>query len=189
MPKGLSEEFVLATIEKVVNVLAPGFTFGTYGRDDVAQESRIFALQALSKYDGIRPLDGFLFFVIKSHLINLKRNLFRRSDAPCLSCHNGEPCNEGDYCKKYKAWLDRNSAKSNIMSPLDLGAVNEQQSNARCESTMSEEVEIGELCSLIDEKLDVGLRESYLKMRARVSVPKAKRLEVEAAVVEILRGG
>jgi hypothetical protein len=56
----------------------------------------------------------------------------------------------------------------------------------REESTVLEDIEQRELLSLIDIKLPVELRQVYLQMQAGESVPKAKRLEVEKAVLDII---
>jgi len=187
LPPGYTEQRVLEAIEKAVTILAPSFVFGYYDLDDIKQEARTFGLQCLDKYDVSRPLENFVYTHIRNRLINLRRDKLRRNDAPCEKCHNGTTCNEGHYCEKYQVWLDRNLAKANIMRPLDLNYISDEgEHKTKLDSTVCEDVEIQELCRLVDEKLPVDLRAAFLQMRAGVSLPKAKRQEVELAVKEIL---
>lgn len=187
LPAGYSEAQVLEAIEKAANMLAPSFVFGYWSIEDIKQEARIYGLECLDRFDTTRPLVNFVFAHVRNRLINLCRNKLRRSDAPCMKCHDGDPCTGGKYCEKYQVWLKRNSAKINVLCPLDINYISDDnESGTKCESTVCEESEVSELCELIDEKLPVGLRAAFLQLRAGVSLPKAKRLEVEQAVKEIL---
>jgi DNA-directed RNA polymerase specialized sigma24 family protein len=195
LPPGKTEEEVLSAIEKAVNILAPSFVFGFYDVADIKQEARMFALQCLDKYDCRRPLENFIYAHTKNRLINFKRDKFKRNDPPCQVCHianstNQRPKHEdGEFCAKYLAWKNRNAAKANIMRPLDLDYIaDESEANTRLPSEAETTVETAELLQRIDEELDIELRATYLQMRAGESVPKAKRLIVEEAVKEILRG-
>lgn len=192
LPESVTEAAFLSATEKVVNILCPSFAFGFYDVDDMKQQARIFAIQAMAKYDPTRPLDNFLYTHIKNRLINFRRDNFRRNDPPCLTCYNsinGETAHpDGQYCEKYLAWLRRNTTKQNIMNPLDISNISdENEPNTRRESTVLAEIETQELLDLIDMKLDVELRSTYLQMQAGESVPKAKREQVEAAVLLIVK--
>lgn len=190
IPAGHTEATVLAAIEKTINVLAPTFVFGFYDIDDIRQYGRLKALEVLEKetYDPGRPLENFLYTHIRNRYINLWRDKLWRNDPPCKGCHNGKPCNDGVVCVKYAAWKNLNQAKSGLMRPLDLANIcDERERRTRIQSTASDDVEITEILHLIDEKLPVELRTTYLQMRDGVSIPKAKRTEVEQAVKDILR--
>jgi DNA-directed RNA polymerase specialized sigma24 family protein len=193
LPPGVSEASFLQATEKVVNILAPSFAFGYFGIDDIKQQARLFAIQAMDRYDVTRPLDNFLYSHIKNRLINFRRDKFRRNDPPCASCHcsiQGETTHEDrKYCKAYEAWLNRNSRKQNIMNPLDIAYISDEaEPNTRRESTVVEDIEKDELLRIIDMKLDVELRQVYLQMQAGATVPKAKREAVQKAVLEIIGG-
>jgi hypothetical protein len=191
IPAGHTEESVLEAIYKVVNYLAPGFVFGHYGLDDVKQEGVVMALELLEKetYDPSRPLENYLYIHLSRRYINFKRNKLTRCDAPCASCHAGQPCTPSGVCQKYSEWKARNRAKANAMCPQDLHNISDEKEDAcRVHSSVVEDAEISELTKLIDKELPVGLRAAYLQMRAGVPVPKAKRLEVEEAV-KIIVGG
>jgi DNA-directed RNA polymerase specialized sigma24 family protein len=189
IPSGHTEASVLAAVDKAAAILAPSFAFGSHNADDVRQQCFVFAAELLAKdrYDASRPLENYVYAHVRNRLINWRRNLYRRADPPCRVCHDGTPCGgEGaQWCERYRAWLGLNQAKANLASPLALDRVSDEWEPG---GEAEEQVELEELLDLIDERLPVDLRGSYLQMRAGVSVPKARRLEVERAVIAILGG-
>lgn len=187
LPPGRTEQEVLAAIEKAVANLAPGFAFGYFSLEDIEQECRIFGLECLDRYDNVRPLENFVYCHIHYRLINLVRNKFKRADAPCKACHQGNPCQPDGYCKRYATWIQLNTAKANLTRPLDISSVTEDcERSMRCEPAPDEGVERRELLELIDLKLPVELRSAYNQIRAGCSVPKVMRTRVIDAVREIL---
>lgn len=190
IPNNMTENQVMAAIEKIVNILAPNFKFGYYDVEDIKQEARIFGMNVMKHYDEGRPLENFLYKHIKNRLINLKRDKYCRPKPPCLTCaENIEGCDNGQPCARYLKWLKRNQAKKHLLAPLDIENIsNERESNTRIESSVLEDVERDELLQLIDIKLPVELRSNYLQMRAGAKLPKGKREEVEQAVLNILKG-
>lgn len=190
VPPGYTEEQVLQIIENLVGVLAPSFVFGYYDCDDIKQEGRIYALELLAtgKYDPARrPLENFLYTHIYNRLDNLRRNKFRRRDAPCKSCHQGEPCEVAiatgrQSCKKYARWLKKNNDKAQLARPLSLNPSYEGASVPPEDS-----LETQELLDKIRAKLPLELQATFLQIKDGVSVPKSKRDEVERYVREILK--
>jgi DNA-directed RNA polymerase specialized sigma24 family protein len=192
IPPNLTEEQVLAAIERAVGVLAASFAFGCYEVEDIKQEGRVFAMQALPKYDGVRPLENFLYSHVKNRLINLKRNKLHRSDTSCPICHRAVGRHtehpDGRFCDKYLAWLSRNQKKASLMKPSAYDHSRDDPGlNAQVESTAESDTEPKEILALLDQKLDVEMRADYLRMRAGQPVAKGRRREVEAAVKEILQ--
>lgn len=192
LPPEVSEKELLAAINNAVRVLAPSFTFGIYDLEDIRQEARMFGLEAVKRWDRIRPLENFLYSHIRNRLINLKRDKFRRNDPPCLLCHHGENKRSGhpsgEFCKKYVEWKRRNERKASLMRPMDFDHLPENCERKVClESDVEGSVEMAEIMALIDERLDVDLRATYLQMLTGKSVPKARRSQVEEAIKEILR--
>src|SRR5688500_13353992 len=125
LPSNMSEAQVLEAIEKTVRLVAASFRFGYFDVDDMRQQARLFALQALDKYDESRPLENFLYTHIKNRLINFKRDKYKRNDPPCQVCHGTIPGEstgheDGALCARYRAWRKRNLSKQNIMNPLDI---------------------------------------------------------------------
>lgn len=187
LPPGKTEQEVLDAIEKAVRLLAPSFVFGYYSIEDIQQEARVEGLLSLKKYDPSRPLENFVYVHIHNRLCNLKRDKYRRNDAPCAACASGQPCNDGSFCKKYDAWLKRNHTKANLMQPLDLGAQVGGDAWQSFEPSAEEEAIQREMLTLIDAKLPTEMRAIYLQLRSGVKVPKSKREAVVRAVKEILR--
>lgn len=191
-PPNKTQAEVLAAIERVVGILAPSFAFGFYDVEDIKQEGRMAAMKKLYKYDPTRPLENFLYAVVRSRLINFKRDKFKRSDPPCKECHAGLPCPtcSGDGpCKKYKVWLRLNTTKAALVQTLDLDNISdEKERHTRSESEALDTVVGEELLERIDRDLPVELRSYYLQMRAGVAIPKAKKHEVVEAVRRILAG-
>lgn len=199
LPEGVTEAEALDAIENAVRILAPNYTFGIYDLEDIRQEARIFGMDAMPRYnprgylpDGKprRRLDNFIYSHIRYRLNNLRRDKYRRNDPPCVLCHRGEDHVRGKSCKSYSAWKRRNEAKASLMSPvaLDLIPDERQQPERRLSSEVEDRAEMNEVLRRVDEGLDVELRATYLQMRAGKSVPKSRRLQVEEAVKEILRG-
>jgi DNA-directed RNA polymerase specialized sigma24 family protein len=192
LPSNMTETQVVEIMQKVVNLLAPSFRFGCYDVDDIKQEGMTFAIQAMDKYDESRPLENFLYSHIKNRLINLKRDRYKRNDSPCTSCHNAidgyTEHQDGKYCEKYIAWYRRNSAKQNLMHTIDISTITQdRETKTKIADSAVYEVEVRELVELVDEFLPAELRASLLQMRAGQPVPKARRLEVERAVQDILK--
>jgi DNA-directed RNA polymerase specialized sigma24 family protein len=178
IPPGHTEQSVLDAIERSVAILAPSFVFGPYDIDDVRQQARLYALEAIEggKYDPSRPLENFIYTHCRNRLINLKRDKLHRTDVPCRRCHEGDFCTADGVCKVYSEWRARNSAKANLMRPVALDRVaDEKERRTRTDSTAEGDVQAAELKRLIDEKLPVELRADYLKMLGGVSIPPARR--------------
>lgn len=189
LPAGMTEEEVLSTIEMVVQPLAGQFVFPGYDFDDLAQEARIFAMEALPRYNPApdaegrptKPLENFLFSHVRNRLINFKRDHFRRTNSPCPACHNQVDHEPTPACKTYARWKRRNDGKALLLVPADPDKAIEPEV-----ASFEEAVQAKELLKLIDEKLDLSLRPLYLAMRAGVRVHVDKRDLVLAAVREIL---
>jgi DNA-directed RNA polymerase specialized sigma24 family protein len=191
VPPGYTEKQVLESIERAVRILAPGFVFGHFDVDDIKQHGRMAAVVAIDsgRYDPARPLDNFVYTAVRNALVNLKRDKHHRTDAPCRRCHDGDFCCRPGPCKTYAEWSARNQAKANIARPLGLDHVaDEKERSTRLPAEAADEVEVAELLQKVDAELPVELREVYLQMRAGVTVSRARRAEVEAAVRQILGG-
>jgi DNA-directed RNA polymerase specialized sigma24 family protein len=192
LPSNLTEADFLSATEKVINILANSFAFGYFTVEDIKQQARLFAIQAMDRYDPTRPLDNFLYSHIKNRLINFRRDNYRRNDPPCLPCHNsidGETDHENKrYCERYRQWLGRNMRKQNVITPLDISNISdEHEPTTRNESTVLEDLEQKELLALIDSKLPVELRQVYLQMQSGEPVSKLKRQQIERMIIEIVR--
>lgn len=198
IPPGYTESQVLDIIDNITTRLANKFKFGYHGTDDMKQEGTFRALEVLEdgKYDGSNPLESFLWTCVHNHLFNLKRNKYERPDKPCLVCpfydqHCAVSSSQCDKfsdkmdCALYAGWLIRNSAKKNLMRPMDIGNVMDEKEKMMKTNDNTEDVEKEELWALVDQHLDMGLREDYLKMRADIRVSNTRKAEIQAAIIEI----
>ncbi len=194
IPAGRSEADVVEAINKAANILAPSFAFAYHEVSDIRQQIALEALKALAsgRYDPTRPLENFIYAHVRNRLINFKRDKLRRNDPPCPTCHRlipGEHSEheDGKKCEKYLAWAGRNTAKQNIIAPLDISNISDEaEPRTRTESEVEDNVITHELLLLIDESLDMELRADYLAMRSGAKVPKARRELVVAALREIV---
>lgn len=196
IPKNMTESEVLVEINKVVDKLAPTYAFGYYDLEDIKQEAIIEAIKVLPLYDPIdkngdatRPLANFLFVHVKRRLNNLKRNKYRRTDAPCSLCHNNRhhEHEDGKVCKKYLSWRKTNNRKANLTQPLTLDGINEDgESNIEMEDTVARDTEANELKRIIDRELDPTIRNDYLRLLAKEKLPKTRKQKVEDAIKLIM---
>ena len=188
-PHDLTEEQVMAAMNKAVALLAQTFSFGYFDSDDIRQEAYIFGLEALSRYDPSRPLENFLYSHIKNRLINFKRDKYHRTDPPCKICAEYGKHPDGSVCTKYAAWKKRNSSKQNLMRPLDIQNLSdENEKSVRHSHNIIDEATLTEARDLIDKNLSVELRSIYLRIKAGESVPKAKRVKLEIALRDLIYG-
>ena len=86
IPNGMTEKQVIQIINNIANRLAGKFKFGYHDLEDMKQQARLFAWEGMENYDGIRPLENFLWTHVRNRLYNFKRNNFGRPDKPCDSC-------------------------------------------------------------------------------------------------------
>lgn len=190
---GKTPQEVEEIILKIARKIAPSFKFGYHTVSDMIQQASIFACEALAtgKYDGKRPLEGFLYTCMLTRLINFRRDKYRRTDSPCKLCYSYEngftQHTDGMHCTKFLIWHKRNVRKQNIISPLDITCINyDNESNVIINSSVIHEAIEKESLELISRRLPIELRATYLQMREGLSVPKPRRDEVEKAILNII---
>jgi len=200
-PKGYTEEDVVAALQKAVDSLAASFRFGYHDTEDMKQEGMVFGLEALGRFDPEHDSGSSLATFLRTHMryqfINLKRNKYTRHSPPCTSCifkalknKHESGCAEftdKSECPKWCGWEKRNESKKNLMETCSVESARSQSETA-CQSDVLHQMEHKELIKLIDEQLPVGLRADYRRMVDGVSVPKRRRVKVEQAIREIVRG-
>lgn len=174
----------LEAIENSVQMLRH-HTFASLDIEDIEQEVRLMCLQAIrsGKFNPERQtLSAFLYVWSRSKLLNMHRNLVRRTDGGCTRCRNSDFCEPGG-CKVHKRWERVNNAKASLSAPNSLGSnVHLHFCNTESQS------EIAVSLSLLDERLPAQLRTDWLQMRDGVSLPASRRIKVEEAVASILGG-
>ena len=199
IPKGMTEEQVLAVIEIVVNSLARNFRFGYFDVDDMKQQGRMYALEGIPKYNpDIGPLENFLRTHIRNRFINLRRNKLTRYQPPCTDCPFYDPkqkirenkCAEfddKDDCQKYFNWKKRNVAKRSLAQPLDIANISdEREKNMRLLGGVVDSITRKEFLSIIDKNLPISYRADYRRMMEGVSIPKQRKEKLLIKLKQII---
>ena len=196
IPKGMTEEQVLETIENVAQRLAYKFKFGYHEVEDMKQQAKIFALEVLPKYDNKRPLENFLWSCVHNKLFNFKRDNFERPGYPCKTCPYNAWEEKDDSCKKYGdkleckyygVWFKRNSSKRNVMHPIDLSNVeDEHEKNMKTDFDVLGFLDAKELDVMIEKHLSVELRTDYIKLKNNINISKKHKAILIDAIKEIV---
>ena len=193
IPRGMTEEQVVQIIDGITNRLAGKFKFGYHDLDDMKQQARLFAWEGLENYDGVRPLENFLWTHVRNRLYNFKRNHFGRPDKPCDNCpffdktfknERGYPCrafeNE-DECDLYSGWMKRKSTKRNLMNTANLD-IDIKQANH-----MDEFLDQKHIFNMIDQAIPIPYREDWIRFIHNLKLPKARRQKLIDVIRLILK--
>ena len=182
VPKGMTEQEVTDTIQKVVNRVAHKYTFGHSDVEDIKQEAFMIAMEALGRYDEERPLENFLAVHVNNRLKNFKRdNYYRQELLSKLTNRHGE------YKPSLEKRIRENNAKRYLMEPITLGVVRDEgEANMRVESDSHQQVIEKELLTLIDRHLPANMRADYLRIIHDVYVPRQRREEIYEIIQKIL---
>lgn len=157
LPKGMTEQDVMDTIELVVNRMAPRYKFYGFEVDDIKQESFLLCMDALTRYQEGRPLENFLASHLSKRLKNLIRdNHFNKND---------------------------DEEKKKIKMP---GQLSNECDMHYYETFMLDQLDVSEITTLVDEKLPYEYRTNYLKMINNVHVPKKEQIELIEVIKEIV---
>lgn len=182
IPEGMTEEEVLEVITRITKRIAPKFVFGFYEIKDIEQEAFLIAVDGLERYDPSRPLENFLSVHVSNRLKSFKRDNYVRQEEPCPYCNN-----QDDYCEKCERKRKRNEIKKNIIGPIEISHVDdENEKNMKLNPMFIDNIEIDEIKRLIDIELPVSLRIDYLKMLDGVYVAKQKKDRVKEEIIRII---
>jgi DNA-directed RNA polymerase specialized sigma subunit len=172
VPKGMTEEQVLQTIQKVVRRVAHKYKFGYYDYDDICQEGFLIAIEGLERYDGLRPLENFLAVHVSNRLKNFKRDNFCRQEKISPSGVMRE---------------NRNNSKRFLMEPLDISNIrDDRESKMRISDDFVIDIENKEIVHIVNRHMDISMRSDYLRMLDGVYVPKPRRVQILASVYQIV---
>tara|TARA_Y100001963_G_C6761793_1_gene439865 strand:- start:388 stop:912 length:525 start_codon:yes stop_codon:yes gene_type:complete len=160
IPKGMTEQQVVDQIAKVCNRISPRYTFYGYTVDDIKQEAFIICMEALSRYDGIRPLENFLSVNLSNRLKNFVRdNHFSSED---------------------------NEDRIKISQPAQLDYENNIIDEEKKYSITYDSIQKKDISHLIDKHISSNMRMDYLKIINDVYVSKQRKSEILDAINEIL---
>jgi len=158
----MTQEQVVSTIITVSNRLASKYTFPNYDVGDIEQEAFIIGMEAMNRYDGVRPLENFLSIHIKNRLKNFKRDHYYRPD-------------EG------KARQIQNDKKK-LLDASSIDNIKYLVTNCEC----SENLEERELYEYIDIHLPANMRSDFLRFKNDQPLTKTKKANLIAQLREIL---
>lgn len=169
----MTEEQVVATIDNVVNRLARKFVFGYFDKEEIKQYGRLFAWEAMPKYDNKRPLENFLWTHVHHRLCNLKRNKYERLSKPCAKCAARSDKSLCDKCEKSQR---RNGTKKNLMCTIGIEeTAMEGESNMYTSGNILEEIANRETLQIIDSRISEEARPIYIKLKNGIKISKAER--------------
>lgn len=162
----------LDIIDKIVKQLSHRFVFSYHDVEDIEQQARIIALEGLKNYDGVRPLENYLFIHVKNRLCNFKRDNFVRLQGPCEKCgsfdKNRKICKEhNDFtkCTSYVKWQANNKGKLNLAYPIEFSHVDDNNESSMHSILLAEHIiQNKELSLLFNKYIPVEHRHTYLKM-------------------------
>lgn len=200
IPHGMTEPEVLEIIEGISRALAPKFKFGSNELEDMIQYGVVFGIEGLGGYDPNRgSLKTFLWTHIRNQLFNLKRDKYTRPDKPCIGCQFYDPnysysrnqCSKYSdrvECVDYSKWNDRNTSKLNIVNPIEIGNVrDEQEDNMKVFEDITDTLELARAISTVDDEIPIPLRSLWLKLKNEIPLNKADREKLYPVVREILQ--
>lgn len=159
IPSGMTHDQVIKQIDKVINRIAPRYTFYGYTVDDMKQEAFIMCMDALSRYEPPRPLENFL----SVHLSNRMKNFVRDN-------HFINP---------------EDTERVKVFQPAQLDHEHSLLDN-RGSFTSEQFVDYQTMQKLINHKLPANMRMDYLKMINDVYITKQRRDEITITIREIL---
>jgi len=191
----LSEQQIIDIIDKIASRLGPKFRFGYHTNEDMKQQASLFAWDGMVAWDGIRPLENFLWVHVRNRLYNFKRNNYGRPEKPCEHCplkaydpnckKSTSGCTKFENlmdCGLYKGWTDRNASKRNLMSSYSVIFEQPQDIDA------SDIVFKRDLFDLLDRQMPVYLREDWIRLTNNLKISKIRRQKILDKIGEILKG-
>jgi DNA-directed RNA polymerase specialized sigma24 family protein len=159
VPSNLTEQETLDIIKKVIDRIAPKYTFYGYPADDMKQEAYIICHEALERYDEERPLENFLSVNLSNRLKNFVRDNFYIADA--------------------------NDDRIRVLQPAQLDYEENIIDDKEKYSIDDERIDKEEFNNFIDMYLPSDMRLEYLKIIHDVYIPKTRKTEVLAVIEEL----
>jgi RNA polymerase sigma factor (sigma-70 family) len=158
-PTPQQQEIIL----KVIDRIAPKYTFSYYELDDIKQESFIICLEAVEKYDNSRPFENFISKHLSNRLKTLIRDKYSRSNI------------ESEKHEKL------NQSKKNLM---DLKSVD--GSYKIYEDDIIERMSTSEAIQTLMRELPPSMRNNFYRLANGVSIQSSKKQALFEKVKEIL---
>ena len=189
----MTEDEVIKVINNIANRLAYRFKFGYHEVDDMKQQARLFACEGLNRYDGIRPLENFLWTHVHNRLFNFKRDKYVRPEKPCKICDNNQDndicikfSNDKLKCEFYSNWTHRNKNKKNIMNPIGITEIDINNEKNLKQYDNDDILNYKYMTDIIDKELPLNLRHLYLRLKFNTKISKIQKTKIQTAIKEIL---
>ena len=160
IPKNMTEDQVMTSIEKVIKRISPKYTFYGYTLDDIKQESFLICMDALNRYDEKRPLENFLSVNLSNRLKNFVRDNY---------------------------FLAEEEEKAKITQP---GQLENDHSIVDYEEKFSipeYSIDYTDIIDLLNTEIPASIRMDYLKIVHEVPLSKNRRQEVMDYINYILQ--
>jgi len=149
-------------IWNLANIIAPKYVFANYTREDLIQEAYIMGLDALTRYDGIRPIKNFLANHISNRLKTFKRDRYYRPNAGTA---------EG-----------LQMVKKAIMSPGNMDKVTKVY-----EFDYADLVGLAEHKEILNRSIPCSYRRDYLRMLNGVRISPIRKKEIYLIIKRIFK--
>jgi DNA-directed RNA polymerase specialized sigma24 family protein len=160
IPDGMTEEQVIKTITTVCDRISPRYTFYGYTIDDIKQEAFIICIEALNRYDGVRPLENFLSVNLSNRLKTFMRdNYFTGSSS---------------------------ENRKKVFQPAQLDYEDHIIDEKETFGNSYDDLDMKQMVSVIDEHIPANIRMDYLKIINDIYVAKQRREEVIMIIQQIL---
>lgn len=188
----IPETELITTIYRVASRLANKYRFGYHSVEDIKQQAAVFALEGLSSYDGIRPLENFLWTHVRNRLYNYKRNNFERPDKPCFHCplFKEGTCSQFDdtqECDLFHGWMSRNTTKKNLMSAIDIDMVRDDNEDNMRNTDESCKLDKQEIILIVERNLPIEMMEDFIRLKMGLKLRKARREKLIETILTILK--
>ncbi len=162
LPKVEITPEILSIILKVISIQAGRYKVIGYEREDIEQEAYIICAEALSKWDQIRPLENFLARHLSFRLKSLVRD-------------------------KHKLQGKFADVTRKVMKAVDINSVNwDTESALIARDDVTEDVELRDILSKIDQYLPISLRRDYLQMKAGVKINRGRANKIRDFITALL---
>lgn len=183
IPKGKTEQETIDIINSVIDKMVHKFVFGFYSKEDIRQEAFIIAIDGLERYDNVRPLENFLSVHISNRLKTFKRDNYYRLDKKCIN----EDCSNETLCDECQEKSYRVNIKKNIMEPIDIGNVNDENENSMSiDDNLLNSIMEEEIVRIIDRKMPIEYKIDYQKMLDGTYIQTTKKVKIEEIIKTIL---
>lgn len=152
-------------VERVVNRVYHKYIFGFYEPEDIKQEAFIFAIEAMDRYDGERPLENFLTVHVANRLKNFKRNNYYRLGVT------------QDNAKRYNS----NESKKKLMEPAELFDFDYAENEDLFEKMHNKDI----MAKLMDAMPPI-IKSDFQRLANGVKITKTRKANVFSFVKELL---